>query len=204
MQFIKRFAAPLIAVWILFDLVSCASVTMSPPAAKESKVTWETRQAQLEKLHNWQINGKIAVITAQDSGSATVNWRERQGNYTISMYGPLGANSITMSGGPGHVTLKTNDGKTITAGSAEELLAKQWGWRLPLASLKYWIRGLPVPGSPAQTTFDSAHRLASLSQQGFTVRYQGYTTAGALDLPQHLSITSSALKTKLVIYKWNI
>ncbi len=102
------------------------------------------------------------------------------------------------------MTLKTSDGKTASAGSAEELLTQQWGWRLPLASLKYWIRGLPVPGVPAQTTFDRAHRLASLSQQGFNIQYQGYTTAGSLDLPQHLSITSPALKTKLVIYKWNI
>ncbi len=56
-----------------------------------------TRKAQLEQLSHWQINGKIAVITKQDSGSASVNWQERQGSYTISMYGPLGANGIVMT-----------------------------------------------------------------------------------------------------------
>lgn len=199
---LKRLVTSVLTVWILLDLTSCAN--MSPPAAKESTVSWETRKAQLEQLHSWQINGKIAVITAQDSGSASVDWLERQGNYTISMYGPLGANSITMKGSPGHVTLKTSDGKSITAPSAEELLSQQWGWKLPLSYLKYWVRGLPVPNLPAQNTFDSAHRLASLSQQGFTIHYQGYTTAGTLDLPQHLSITSPTLKTKIVIYKWNV
>lgn len=202
MHQVKRLFASALTVWILLDLTGCAS--MSPPAAKESTVTWETRKAQLEQLHSWQISGKIAVITAQDSGSASVDWLERSGSYTISMYGPLGANGITMKGSAGHVTLKTSDGKTVTAPSAEELLSQQWGWKLPLSYLKYWVRGIPVPNLPSQNTFDAAHRLASLSQSGYTIQYQGYTTSGTLDLPQHLSISSPALKSKIVIYKWNI
>ena len=202
MHRLKRLFASTLTVWILLYLTGCAS--MSPPAAQESTVSWETRKTQLSALQSWHINGKIAVITAEDSGSASVDWLERQGNYTISMYGPLGANGLTMKGGPGQVTLKTSDGKTVTAASAEALLAQQWGWKLPLSYLKYWVRGLPVPNLPAQSRFDAAHRLASLNQQGFTIQYQGYTSAGTLDLPQHLSISSPSLKSKIVIYKWNI
>lgn len=198
----KRLLAATVAVWILTDLTGCTS--MSPPAPATSNVTWQARQPQLAKLQNWHISGKLAVITAQDSGSATVDWSEKAGNYTISLYGPLGANAITLKGTPGHVTMKTSDGKTASASTPEQLLAQQWGWHLPLSSIKYWVRGLPVPNVPAQNSFDGAHRLATLSQQGFTIQYQGYTTANGIDLPQHLVITSPSIKSKIVIYRWSL
>jgi outer membrane lipoprotein LolB len=198
----KRLFAAALTIWSLAAVTGCTSMT--PPAATQSTVTWDSRKALLNNMENWQISGKIAVITANDSGSASVDWSQRASSFTLSLYGPLGAKAIKMSGAPGHVTLKTSEGKTITAPSAEQLLSDQWGWQLPLSSLKYWLRGLPVPGVPQQSTFDAAHRLASLTQQGFTIRYQGYTTAGALDLPQHLSITSPSIKTKIIIYKWNV
>jgi outer membrane lipoprotein LolB len=198
----KRLLAAVLTVWSLAAVTSCT--TMTPPAAKQSTVTWDSRKALLERMQNWQISGKIAVITAKDSGSASVEWSQHANQFTLSLYGPLGANGIKMNGGPGLVTLKTSDGKTASAPTAEQLLSQQWGWQLPLASLKYWVRGLPVPGAPSQTTFDSAHRLASLSQQGFNIQYQGYTTAGTLDLPQHISITSPTIKSKIIIYKWTV
>jgi outer membrane lipoprotein LolB len=201
-HYTKRFLAVSTIVWIVANTSGCTTIT--PPAPAQSTVTWESRQALLAQLHNWKVTGKIAVITAKDSGSANVDWAQHGQNFTLSLYGPLGANAISMNGTPGHVTLKTNDGKIITAPTAEQLLADQWGWKLPLSYLQYWVRGLPVPNLPQKSTYDAAHRLATLSQQGFTIQYQGYTTAGALELPQHLSITSTAFKTKIVIYKWNI
>mgnify|MGYP003642829972 CR=1 FL=1 len=191
-----------IIVGLLLDLTACT--TMSPPAAQQSTVTWASRKVLLEQLNVWQISGKIAIITANESGSASIDWSQHPNRYTLSLYGPLGSNAIKMSGGPQHVTMKTSDGKTFSAKSAEQLLAQQWGWQLPLASIQYWIRGLPVPNVPQKSTFDAANRLATLTQQGFTIRYQGYTTAGAMDLPQHLSITSAAIKSKIIIYKWKV
>ncbi len=200
MPYTKRIFAAAIAGCLLASVSGCT--TMTPPAAKQSTVTWDARKTLLARLQSWQINGKIAVATAKDSGTASVDWSQRADNFTISLYGPLGANGIKLNGGPGHVTLHTSDGKTATAATAEQLLAQQWGWQLPLSSLKYWVRGLPVPNIPQQSTFDAAHRLASLNQQGFTIQYQGYTTSHGMDLPQHMSITSPALKSKIIIYQW--
>jgi len=177
---------------------------MTPPAPTQSSVTWESRQALLSRVQNWQISGKIAVNTSQDSGSASVDWSQHAQDFKISLYGPLGANGMTLNGNASKVTMETSNGQKISASSAEQLIAQQWGWKLPVSYLKYWIRGLPVPNLPQTSRFDEAHRLATLNQQGFTIVYNGYTTAGKLELPQRMSITSPSFKSKLVIYKWNI
>lgn len=198
---IKTFSTVVIVVWILTALSGCA--TVAPPAAPTSTVTWDARKTQLSRLQNWQLSGKIAVTTAQDSGSASVDWSQRAQNYTISLYGPLGANGMTLNGSAGRVTMQTSNGQTVSAASAEQLIAQQWGWKLPVSYLKYWVRGLPVPNLPQTSTFDGAHRLLALNQQGFSIQFSSYTTSGSLDLPSRLTINSPSFKSKIVIYKWN-
>ncbi len=202
MRQLKSLSTCTTIVWILTALTSCT--TMTPPAPKQSSVTWESRQALLSRLQSWQLSGKIAVNTTKESGSASVDWSQHAQNYKISLYGPLGANGITLNGNAANVTMETSNGQKSSAATAEQLIAQQWGWHLPVSYLTYWIRGLPVPNLPQTSRFDEAHRLASLTQQGFTVVYSGYTTAGSLELPQRMSITSPTFKSKLVIYKWNI
>lgn len=195
-------------IWILFlalSLTSCS--TLSPTAATPPatpKATWADRQAALNHIQNWNLNGKIALQTAKDSGSASVNWSQRQGGYSISMSGPLGASAMKLTGQAGHVTLQTSDGKSYSASSAEQLLAKQWGWNLPVSNMKYWIRGLPVPGMTANTHFDSYERLTSLVQQGWRIDYLSYSNTRGVDLPEKLSITSPSLRVKIVVYQWNV
>ena len=202
MRLQKTFYACAITVLILTVLTGCTTIT--PPSAPAPTLSWNQRKTQLNRLQNWQINGKIAVTTAQDSGSASLDWSQRAQHYTISLYGPFGSNGITLKGNPGRVTMQTSNGQKATAATAEQLLAQQWGWKLPVSHLKYWVRGLPVPNLPENSRFDSAHRLLTLNQQGFTIQYSDYMTAGNLELPRRLTITSSLLKSKLVIYKWNI
>lgn len=194
-------------IWIFLlaaFVTSCSTVTQpeAPPAAP--KATLPVRQAAVDKVQSWRIDGKIAVKTSKDSGSATVNWAQHQRSYTISLQGPLGSHSMNLSGQPGRVTLKTSDGKSYTSGSPEQLLAKQWGFNLPVSNMRYWVRGLPVPGIPAQTHFDSFNRLSSLSQQGWNIQYQSYMNNHGVDLPQRLSITSPAMQVKIVIYHWGV
>lgn len=202
MRLIKTFFAAVFTVWILTALSGCA--TVAPPAAPTtSNVSWESRKTELSRLQNWQLSGKIAVITAQDSGSASVDWSQRAQNFTISLYGPLGAGGMKLNGTAGKVTMQNSKGQTVSAASAEQLIAQQWGWKLPVSYLKYWVRGLPVPNLPQTSTFDAAHRLLALNQQGFNIQYSDYTTSGSMDLPSRLTINSPNFKSKIVIYKWN-
>jgi outer membrane lipoprotein LolB len=191
-------------IFVLGIFLGLAGCTTIAPEAPPSTVSWETRQTALSRIQGWQLNGKIAVQTSRDSGSATVDWLQRNGSYTVSLLGPLGTSGLKLSGHPGSVTLETSDGKRFTASNPEELLAKQWGFNLPVSYLRYWIRGLPVPGIPSSDHFDPSHRLTDLSQQGWQVQYLSYTRSNNIDLPSKMFISSPTLKVKIIIYSWNV
>lgn len=196
-------------LWILLALIAltgCSSkvapLNTSPlPPSKES---WEERQKRLMHIQSWQVSGKIAAQSAHDSGSATVNWTQRQGLYTISLSGPLGSHHLELKGQPGSVTLLTAEGKSLSAQSPEQLLISQWGFHIPISNIKYWIRGLPVPGVPVNTRFDNQARLSSLTQQGWQVDFLDYTQVGQIQLPNRISIVSPSLKIKIVIHQWHV
>jgi outer membrane lipoprotein LolB len=111
---------------------------------------------------------------------------------------------MKLAGRPGNVTLQTSDGKTYNAKSPEQLLASQWRFHLPVSNMKYWIRGIPVPGMAANTSFDHYGRLNTLTQQGWRIDYLAYTNVGGVDLPERLSITSPTLKVRIIVYQWNV
>lgn len=191
-------------IWVCLALISLTSCsTIAPLSTPPTKVDWKKRQETLSSLHNWQINGKIAVQTAHDSGSATIDWTQNQDHYTISLLGPLGSNGLKLSGRPGRVTIQNANGSQSTASSPEQLLAKQWGWNVPVSSLKYWIRGIPVPGVPANSQYDSYHRISDLVQQGSHIQYLSYTNTNGIELPQKIYITSPNINTKIIIYQWS-
>lgn len=188
---------------LVFLLSSCSWVS-TPPSAPGAQIPWKDRQVALNRIDNWKINGKIAVQTPQDSGSASIDWVQNQQRFNIALMGPLGTNSLKLWGQPGSVTMETSNGKRVTAGSPEQLLREQWGWDLPVSNLSYWVRGIPVPGGDFNGQYDQYHRLTSLVQNGWNVQYLSYMNVGAVDLPNRISISSAKLKTKIVVYQWKV
>jgi len=199
--------ARILSLSSLIIAVSSCGTTTSPnktATAANTPIPKKERQTDLSNINSWRISGKIAVQSAKDSGSASVNWIQNRGQYSISLLGPLGSHGLKLTGGPGHVTLQTSDGKSYNANSPEQLLAERWGFHLPVSNMRYWVRGMPVPGPSAKTHFDDYGRLTDLVQQGWHVEYQSYTKIARVDLPERISITSPSLKVKIVIYQWNI
>lgn len=210
----------LLGLGIATNLVSCTTVTPQMPAAGTTttasteqtgaptsqpiKESFADRQKHLAALQTWQIAGKVAVHTTQDSGSASVTWQQSGQQYQVSLMGPFGAGSMKLTGGPAHVRLTTADGKQYNSNSAEQLLAKQWGYHLPVNNLNYWIRGIPVKGVPYQARFDKANRLIALQQAGWQVQFMDYRRHGAVDLPTKVFANGNMLNAKFVIYNWQI
>jgi len=201
----KRFLTQLICfnlVFVLLLLTGCATTPMA--VAPENKhLTWEQRQKNLSALQNWNIKGLIAIHSAKDSFSANLQWQQTGNHYTILVFGPLGANSMKLTGMPGQVLLEMADGRKFHATNAESLLNEQLGWRLPVSNLFYWIRGLPAPHLAAQKNGDVYHHLTTLSQQGWQIQYLQYTQAHQLDLPSKIFLNAPGLSVKIVVSQWD-
>lgn len=191
-------------LFFTFCLAGCTTLAPPPVSAPAAKMTWKERQFALANIKYWQLTGKIAVQTAKESGSANVDWLQNQQHFSISLFGPLGTGGLKLLGRPGIVTLETADGKHYSAKNAEQLLVDQWGYRLPVSYLHYWIRGIPVPDIQYTGQFDANSRFTQLSQQGWQVQFLNYTNMGRIDLPNKIAISSPLLNAKIIIYQWKI
>jgi outer membrane lipoprotein LolB len=180
--------------------------TTTTTAPDTKAVPVENRVTSLSSIQNWNVDAMIAIRNnaKNDSGTANMKWQQSRSNYNISLFGPLGSNSVKLAGRPGRVSMETSDGKKSSASTPEALLAQKTGWQIPVSNLYYWIRGLPVPTMPAQKSYDNANHLVQLVQQGWTVRFQNYTSVNQIDLPTKIFLTDPTLNVKIVVNQWNI
>lgn len=167
-------------------------------------LTWTARQQQLSAIPNWNIQGGIAIHNDQHGWNASFNWQQQAKNYTLVMFGPLGANRIQLSGTATSVTLQTPN-QTLTAATPEELVSREIGYPLPVSSLYYWIRGLPSPYSPIlHRSMDMNNHLANLTQQGWSIIYLRYLSVNGKDLPDRMLLNNGNLQIRIVITGWQV
>jgi len=149
------------------------------------------REAQLSPLDTWDVSGRLALRTAHDGGQASLRWVRRNDRYTIDLTGPLGRGLMRLQQDRDGASLEDSDRHVYHAENAEALLLETTGWRIPLAGLSYWIRGLPVPDVPNEQQLDATGRLRSLHQLGWVIKFLGYAQYGRYDLPSHITLTLS-------------
>lgn len=182
-------------------MIACATLP-APNAPLNQSLDWDTRQASLNQLTSWRINGLISIRDTQQAESANVSWVQKNQNYTISIFGPLGFGGVILEGRPGIVTLKEDSGQKFTAATPEELITETSHWVLPVSNLHFWIRGIPAPNCASQLSFDKYHHLSSLRQQGWKISYQQYAGVENLDLPSMITLNRPPLTIKIVISQW--
>lgn len=183
-------------------LSACATITQQ---SVPTQLAWDKRKAALEQIKHWQLNGKIAIQTPREAGSATLNWQETGDDFAITLSGPLGTPGLKLFGQrQGKSTLELANGQKFTATSPEKLLLQQAGWPIPVSNLYYWVRGLPVSNIPYQASFDEYHRITKLTQQGIEINFLNYMNTGSVELPNKIFITQPSLKVKIMIYQWHI
>lgn len=195
--------------WLLIGLIlalgACSTLPVPPGTDGATEALWQQRQQALAALQSWNLNGRIAVLSAQQGWHAGVRWLEQDGEYQINLDAPLGQGAAEISGNDAGAVLRTGDGE-FSAASAEDLLEQRLGWRLPVSGLRYWVRGLPDTRAPVESqALDAAGRLTRLQQAGWDIEFKRYASAGPLELPDKIFLThaGSALEIRLVIERWS-
>ena len=198
-----RFYSILLASSAIALLSSCA--TTRHGSAENELQTREQRSLELAEITAWKISGALAIREPGDAWSATVNWLQNGNkNYVLKLLAPAGMGTVKVVGNPTTVTLTDSNKQTFTAPTGEVLLEQQTGWYIPVSNRFYWIRGVEVPGLPANKKLDKYKHLASLSQQGWTIDYLRFTNVNGVDLPSKLSLSYQNLQIKLIIKRWEI
>lgn len=191
-------------------LSSCATepTSQQPISAMQPStiqhISWSERQQQLQKIKQWQIRGSVAVKAKPplQSFSASLNWRQKYSHYAIYLFGPLGIGTIKIYGQPGKFILQTAANEKFIASSPTQLIKQQLGIILPVTSLFYWIRGLPLPTAAASKKFDNFGHLTTIKQQNWQITYLSYVTATGTDLPRAMLLRHRNFYIKITINHW--
>jgi outer membrane lipoprotein LolB len=201
-QIIKK----LFILGLILQLTACAPPKLSDTEAVETydaKTTAKHLNAS-KHLSSWQITGAVAAKTKNKSWTASLDWRQQTLNrYRLRLYGPLGGGSVLVEKNGRIITYHDGQKKTQTT-DIDQLLYKETGVRIPLHNLYYWVRGVKAPGAIQSTEYDAKGRLITLTQGGYTVRYEGYQTVKGRALPTKLRVTGREGSLKLVIKQWEI
>jgi outer membrane lipoprotein LolB len=182
----------------LLALAGCPALAPRPPAEQP----WELRRVELQSLQDYAFRGRVAVAAGQEGFNARLRWEQAGPRSDLALDGPLGVGGVRLAAHGEQLRLTTPRGEELDADAARVELQARFGFSPPLASLRYWVLGVPDPAVPAAEVLDELERLAALEQDGWRVEYTQYTSAGGRWLPQRLSLRRGDVRVRLIVDGW--
>ena len=135
---LSLYRALALAFMALIGLNACSLTGVRSPAdAAVKMLDWQQRQVYLSKSRHWDVSGRIAMQTTDDAWSASMRWQQTDNDYDIQLFGPLGGNVLSITGGENYVFLTTDKGETFSERSATRLIHRQTCWEIPVDGLRY-------------------------------------------------------------------
>ncbi|RMF97509.1 MAG: outer membrane lipoprotein LolB [Gammaproteobacteria bacterium] len=178
------------------------------PTVPGTTVRWAQREAALLALPGWELRGRLALRAADRSGQGRLRWRQQADRGWLRVSGPFGAGAWELRWDRDAATLITGDGEQRSAdggpAALDRLLTRQFGWRLPAAQARYWVLGIPAPGSAARQRFGPDGWLAGIEQGGWRIDYAGFRERDGHWIPRRLSIQRGGFRLKLVVDHWSV
>jgi outer membrane lipoprotein LolB len=165
---------------------------------------WRIHRARLAEVTGWHLRASLAVRAGEEGGQAIMEWRQRDERFDIRLSGPLGSGAVRLTGDRRGARLRLANGEDRDDSDAARLLYDATGWWLPVESLRYWAVGLADPAQPATWDLDEYGRLATLTQDGWEVRFEAYAPAGTLELPARVTVTGRDAEVRLIARRWTV
>jgi outer membrane lipoprotein LolB len=173
-----------------------APVLLSPAEARE----W------LSGIDRFALQGRFAAAVGGEGVSSNLAWVQDGASSRVDLRAPLGFGSVTLRRAGDRLSYDSSRGEHLADDEAVAALERVLGFAPPLASLPWWVRGLPAPGSAASETLDADGRLATLAQDGWRLAYDEYreTVAGSRGalLPYRITLVRDAVRLRLLVNRW--
>ena len=184
---------------------ACAVQPARPmPAPPVLAADWPTRRAQLQSREDFELRGRVAAAAGEQGFSAGVHWKQDATRGVIRLDGPLGVGGLVIETTGESLQLATSRGDKLDDAAARSELERQLGFELPLAALRYWVRGVPQPGIAAlEGVAASEPQLDTLEQSGWQVRYGEYGSGDLAGWPRRLVVEREGARLKLLIERWD-
>ncbi len=181
-------------------LAGCQSVPV-PPAPS---VAWSVRRSELQALARFHLTGRVAVAVEKRGFNANIRWAQSGTRARMVLSGPLGADAAQVTANGASLSVVTPHGRHLGDAAAREVLVRQLGFEPPLQSLRYWVLGVPDPGSPASIVLDAEQRPVRLDQDGWSIDYSAYMSVGAAWLPRLMTVQRAGVRLRMVVDEWRL
>ena len=179
-------------------LTACKTL---PPAPPES-APWDIRKAALQARDRFDLKGRIAVAVAEQGFSAGLRWQQRGKQSQLALDGPLGVGGVRITSDGQALKVQNAHGQVLDSDAAKQAVESSLGFEPPIASLRYWVLGVPDPSTPADEMLDDSKRLAALKQGGWQIEYTAYTNVAGQSLPSKATLTREGVRVRLSVSEW--
>jgi outer membrane lipoprotein LolB len=193
-------------VALLFGLVLALAGCQTVPVSPAPSVSWSVRRPELQALDRFGLNGRVAVAVRNQGFNAGLRWTQSAAVTHLALTGPLGAGGVEVTADGSDLNIVTSNGKHLGAAAARAQLEDKLGFEPPLASLRYWVLGVPDPdpSTPATVQLDSQQRVTQLTQGGWQIDYTAYMPVGAEWLPRLLTLRRQDVRVRMVVDGWQL
>jgi outer membrane lipoprotein LolB len=183
---------------VVLLLAGCKTL---PPAPPES-APWDIRKAALQSRDKFDLKGRIAVAVSQEGFNAKLRWQQRGKESQLALDGPLGVGGVRITSNGNSLKVLNARGEQLDSAAAKQEIQSKLGFEPPIASLRYWVLGVPDPSSAADETLNDSQRLATLKQDGWQIDYTAYANVRGQSLPSKATLTREGVRVRLFVDDW--
>jgi len=193
-----------LAAGIALAGVALLAACQTAPVVPAPTMAWSVRRPTLQNLDRFGLDGRVAVAVGNQGFNAGIRWAQSGAVTHLALTGPLGAGGVEVTANGADLTVITSSGKRLGRTEARSELQDKLGFEPPLASIRYWVLGVPDPGAPASVQLDSQQRLTELAQDGWRIDYHSYMPVGARWLPRLLTLRREGVRVRMVVDGWQL
>lgn len=187
------------ALLLLAALLLGGCAALLPQGSQQEQLT------RLNALQNWQVRGKLSVVSPGDSVTGYLTWQQQQDQYDLFIAGPFGSGSSRLQGNRHQAELSLPGwSQPQQASSPEQLMLAHLGWNFPVSDIRYWVKGQPSPNGSVTSRYNDQGLLLQLQQHGWDIRYSRYQQRGGYWLPGLIRISGYDFRFTFAIQEWTI
>ncbi len=191
--------------WIGLGLACLLTGCVSIPGTPAREALWRIHESRVAEISGFELDGQIGVIDRSRGFTGSLAWHEGRSESLVLVRGPLGSGGFRLSGHPGHWVLLTARGRQVVIRHGLRPALRRWfGIPVPLASLRFWVLGLPDPRFPAAFSWTARGRVRTLRQDRWRVTLSQYLSIGGRALPTNLILTHRAIRIHVRVGRWSI
>ena len=165
---------------------------------------WPEQRSALQALDRYQFRGQLAAATANDGFSAALNWQQRGLASDAQLRAPFGAGGAHLRFDESGLQMTASNGVALNGAAAQAAMVDMLGFEPPLASLRFWLLGVPDPATVGVEQLDSAQHLLRLTQGDWRIDYSDYAPQRGWWLPGLVTLRRDTTRLKVRINHWQL